>query len=100
MPHIAVPVAGIIAMLGGLSIAIGFHARWGAILLIIFLIPVTLFMHAFWKVGDPAMQQMQMANFLKNIALLGGALAFLYFGAGPVSVDARHEVVHGRLAPA
>jgi uncharacterized membrane protein YphA (DoxX/SURF4 family) len=35
------------------------------------------------------MQQMQMSMFLKNIALMGAALAFSYFGAGPVSVDAR-----------
>jgi len=36
---------------------------------------------------------------MKNIALLGGALAFFYFGAGPVSVDAHREVPAARLEP-
>jgi putative oxidoreductase len=94
-PHILVPLSGVLALAGGLSLVFGFHARVGAVLLILFLIPVTLYMHAFWKAADPTVQQMQIVNFMKNIALLGGALAFLAFGAGPVSIDAhREEPIH------
>ena len=84
-----VPLSGFIALLGGLSILLGYHARIGALLLIAFLVPVTLTLHAFWKVADPVMAQVQLAMFLKNVSMLGGALLIAYFGAGPVSLDAR-----------
>jgi putative oxidoreductase len=37
------------------------------------------------------MVQVQQAMFLKNLSLLGGALLIAYFGAGPLSLDARRE---------
>jgi len=89
MASLMVPLSGAIAVAGGLSIAAGYRARWGAILIVVFLIPVTLSMHKFWTVADPAMQQMQMAHFMKNVALLGAALLISYFGSGPLSVDNR-----------
>ena len=89
LPSLAVPVAGIIALLGGLSIAFGFRARIGAWLLVIFLVPVTLFMHRFWGVPDAMMAMMQQVNFMKNLSMLGAALLIAWFGAGPVSLDAR-----------
>jgi len=61
----------------------------GAWLIVVFLVPVTFTMHAFWAVQDPMMHQFQMAMFMKNIALLGAALLITQFGAGPVSLDAR-----------
>jgi uncharacterized membrane protein YphA (DoxX/SURF4 family) len=33
--------------------------------------------------------QMQKINFFKNLSMLGGAFLVNYFGAGPLSVDAR-----------
>jgi putative oxidoreductase len=86
--NILVPIAGVLALLGGLSVLLGFKARWGAWLLVFFLVPVSVMMHAFWAVKDPTMAQMQLVNFMKNITMLGGALLVVYFGAGPVSVDA------------
>lgn len=82
-----VPFSGILSALGGISIALGYKARWGAWLIVLFLLPVTFMMHAFWKVQDPMMQQMQMAMFMKNIALTGAALMIAYFGSGPLSLD-------------
>jgi putative oxidoreductase len=87
MANIAVPLAGILSLLGGLSVAFGYHARAGAVLLILFLIPVTVLMHNFWAVADPGIAKMQQAHFMKNVALLGGTLLIGYFGAGPCSVD-------------
>ena len=43
-----VPLAGVIAVLGGLSVLPGYLARFGALLLLVFLVPVTLVMHKFW----------------------------------------------------
>jgi putative oxidoreductase len=89
LANVAVPLAGLVALVGGLSLALGFHARVGAIALLVFLVPVTLFMHKFWGISDAQQAHMQMINFMKNVALMGGALFFVYAGAGAYSLDAR-----------
>lgn len=91
MADILVPVSGLLALIGGLSILTGFHARVGAVLILIFMTPVTLLMHDFWNVTDPAIAQVQMINFLKNLAIIGGALFLTFYGAGPVSIDQHHR---------
>src|SRR5229473_6974690 len=91
---ILVPVSGILAIVGGLSILLGFHGKLGAWLLVLFLVPVTLTMHNFWAVKDPMMQQIQMAMFLKNISMLGSALFFTQIGTGPLSLDSRRAPAH------
>lgn len=85
-----VPISGLMAITGGLSIAAGYKTRWGAWLLVAFLLPVTLTMHAYWKLRDPAQVHVQQAMFAKNISMLGAALLLTQFGAGPVSVDVRN----------
>lgn len=85
--ELLVPLSGIIGIVGALSIILGFRAKWGAWLLVIFLIPVTLMMHNFWAVADPMQRQVQMIMFFKNLAMLGGALLVAYWGAGPISFD-------------
>lgn len=89
MADILVPISGILAIVGGLSVLLGFHARFGAILLILFLLPVTFLMHNFWAFSDPEMAQMQMIHFMKNIAMLGGGVLIAFYGAGPISLDNR-----------
>jgi putative oxidoreductase len=88
MATVLVPFSGILAIAGGLSVLFGYKAKWGAWLLVAFLIPVTLMMHAFWKLDDPTQHQMQMVMFMKNTSMLGAALLIAWFGAGPVSIDA------------
>ena len=87
LASVLVPFSGVLAIVGGLSVAIGLRARWGALLLAIFLVPVTLSMHAFWSVSDPAAHMAQQAHFMKNVALLGCALLVAWFGSGPYSID-------------
>jgi putative oxidoreductase len=91
LASISVPFSGVMALLGGLSILLGYRAKWGAWLLIIFLIPVTLMLHNFWAVKDPMMAQIQIAMFMKNVSMIGGALLITQFGAGPLSLDARRS---------
>ena len=97
-PDFLVPISGVIALVGGLSVLLGFKTRIGAGLLIIFLVPVTVMMHNFWALTDSPMQQIERAMFLKNLTMLGGALVLSYFGAGPLSVDAllnrRRDVIN------
>jgi putative oxidoreductase len=88
LPDLLVPVSGVIALVGGLSVLLGFQTRIGAGLLVIFLVPVTLLMHNFWAAADPLAHQLERAMFLKNVTMLGGALVISYFGAGPLSLDA------------
>jgi putative oxidoreductase len=82
-----VPISGVLALAGGLSIALGYKARWGAWSLVAFLLPVTFIMHAFWRLQDPVLAHTQQAMFAKNISMLGAALMIAYFGSGPLSID-------------
>jgi putative oxidoreductase len=85
---VLVPFSGIIAIVGAISIILGYKARLGAWLIVLFLVPVTFMMHNFWAIEDPMMKQMQMGMFMKNLSILGGALLITYFGSGPLSLDA------------
>ena len=94
---ILLPVSGIMAIVGGLSILLGFHGKVGAWLLALLLVPVTFMMHNFWAVKDPIMLQFQMAMFLKNISMFGAALFFTQVGTGPLiwSSNVRSQAVSG-----
>ena len=91
LASIAVPIAGVLSLAGGLSVLLGYRAKIGAWLLIAFLAAVTPMMHNFWTVTDPMMHQMQLIMFLKNLSMMGGALLVTQFGAGPWSIDARRK---------
>lgn len=77
-PELTVPLSGLMAVLGGLSVAFGIWGDLGALLLVAFLLPVAFYMHAFWKESDPQQKANQMAHFLKNISMAGGALVLFY----------------------
>jgi putative oxidoreductase len=91
LASVVVPASGLLAIIGALSILLGYRAKLGAWLIAFFLIPVTFMMHKFWTVTDPMMAQIQMIMFMKNVAMLGGALLISQFGAGPWSLDARRS---------
>jgi len=86
----AVPLFLALAILveigGGLSVLLGFKARWGALALICFLIPATVIFHNFWTFTG-AEQRMQMISFLKNLAIVGGLLLLVLRGAGRPCID-------------
>jgi putative oxidoreductase len=88
---IAVPISGALAIAGGLSVLLGYRAKIGAWLLILYLALVTPLMHAFWAVTDPMAHQMQFVMFMKNVSMLGGALLITQLGSGPWSLDARQK---------
>lgn len=67
---------------GGLSVLLGYKAQWGAIALILFLIPATLLFHTDFS------QAGQETQFMKNLAILGGLLIMTQYGSGPLSLDA------------
>lgn len=90
MASIAVPMSGVIAFLGGLSILLGCRTKFGAWLIVIFLVPVTIMIHNFWAISDPVQAQIQHVNFMKNLSMLGAALLMIaHFGSGPLSLEGR-----------
>lgn len=91
VPAAPVMLVGAIVFLiaGSVSVVFGFKARIGALLLFVFLVLATYFFHAFWKVTDPQAQQMQMIQFMKNLALMGAMIFLIANGPGPASLDNR-----------
>jgi len=86
-PMFLVPLSGLIALLGGLSILLGYKAKLGAWLLIIFLFPITFVMHRFWEIQEGHIVLLQSYCFMKNLSLLGACLMISYFGSGPLSLS-------------
>ncbi len=77
-PKLAVYGSGLLIIFSGFGILTGVYVTWAVWALVIFLIPVTFMMHAFWKIEDPNAKMMDMIMFSKNMALLGAALAYLF----------------------
>jgi len=74
MAKIAVYVSGLMLVLGGIYIALGFYADLGALLIAIFLIPTAFLMHAFWKESDATAKANERIAFFKDLSLAGAAL--------------------------
>ena len=88
-PEQAVQATGAMLLAGGLSVMTGFKPRRGLALLIAFLVPVTLQMHRFWEQADAQKRQTEMIHFMKNMALVGAALAMMQIEEPwPASIDA------------
>jgi putative oxidoreductase len=90
IPQPKILLAGAIAflLLGGVSIVLGYKARLGALLLLVFLGAATYYFHDFRKAA-PEDQQREMIQFMKNLALMGTMVFFLANGTGPWSMDNR-----------
>jgi len=91
-PELAIMGTGALLILGGLSLVLGLWPRLGALMIVVFLLGVTPVMHNFWADTDPQMRMNDMGNFLKNVALLGGAcIAAALPTPWPASVDAHRH---------
>jgi putative oxidoreductase len=76
-PTAAIWGTGILLLLGGLSLLLGYQTVIGVTLLVIFLLGVSFKMHNFWAVPDPQTRMFERVNFLKNMGLLGLLLMLL-----------------------
>jgi putative oxidoreductase len=72
-----------VLFVGGLSILLGYQARWGALLLIGFLIPATLIFHTNFPDEEIA--------FFKNLGLMGGLFMIVAYGSGSYSLDRQYS---------
>ena len=68
-------------LVGSITVILGYFARFGTVLLLIFLIPTTLIFHNIFV--DPKM----MIQFMKNMSMFGGLLVLLSYGPGRISLD-------------
>jgi len=74
-----VPFSGGQLLFGGLAIVLGVYPVLGAGAIAVFLPIAAVTMHDFWTVPEEE-QQTEMTQFLKNVIMTGGALAFLAVG--------------------
>jgi putative oxidoreductase len=86
LPQIMLAGAIVFLIVGSLSVLLGFKARIGASLLLIFLVMATYFFHDFWTMEGEAVQQ-QMIQFMKNLSIMGALLFIIANGSGPMSLD-------------
>ena len=86
LPEVLLALAIVIELGGGLALVIGWMTRWAALAIIGFTVVATLVFHNFWAV-PAAEAQMQMIQFMKNLAIMGGMLCIVAFGAGRYSID-------------
>ena len=76
-PKAAVVISGLLIIVGGLSVIVGYHVWLGLACIMLFLVPVSFLMHNYWVETDMMQRINQRVNFQKNIALLGAALMML-----------------------
>ena len=72
-------------LLGGILLLIGYRAKLGVFLLLLYWVPVTFIVHDFWTVSGEA-HRMEGIHFMKNMAIIGGLLMVFANGVGRYSV--------------
>lgn len=71
---LATQASGVMIIIGAVMLLLGVWADLGALLLVVFLLPTAVLMHAFWKETDAQAKQLEMIQFQKDMALGGAAL--------------------------
>jgi putative oxidoreductase len=87
VPTVTAIVVGLIELVGGIAILVGFQTRITSWVLAIFTIATALVAHTGWA------DQNQMIHFLKNVAITGGFLVLASSGPGAYSIDARRGLI-------
>lgn len=78
-PATSVLITGVLLAVGGLGMFLNASIKMSAVILLIFMIPTTFMMHAFWKEKDSALRMNEQIAFFKNMALVGALLMMLNF---------------------
>ncbi len=90
VPEVCAAIAIALELGCGLALLLGYKARWAALGLAIFVAVITPIFHNFWAL-PAAQQMMNKLQFDKNLAILGGLLVLMAFGAGGFSLDGRRK---------
>ena len=95
--HVLLGGATAFLILGVAALVLGLMTRWGAALLMFFLIPATVLFCDFWNyVGEARVEPMM--HFYKNLGLFGGLALLLGRGGGSWGFDRMREKHRQRLA--
>ena len=85
VPLLAYAAAVVAEVFGGLFLVIGYRTRAAAALLAVYTLLAAILFHANWADVN------NMIHFMKNVAIIGGLLQVIAFGAGALSVDNRRS---------
>ncbi len=86
-PELWTWLALLLEVLISVSLILGIGTRYGAILVFLFVLVATAIAHRYWEFPAGPQQIGQYNNFLKNISIMGGALAIFVTGPGRFSLD-------------
>jgi putative oxidoreductase len=86
LPAVALGIALVIELVGGLAILLGLYTKFTAWIVFLYMIPTTFLFHNFWAMQGAAHDD-NMLHFEKNLAIMGGLLTLATFGPGSMSVD-------------
>lgn len=89
-PSLMAVLAGLLELLGGIALVLGWQVRWAGLALALFTLAAGVLFHAYWSAPE-AQQMVAQLLFLKNISIAGGMLVVSALGAGPLSLDARRQ---------
>jgi putative oxidoreductase len=87
LPEVGAAIAVAVELGVGILFAIGFKARWMALILAVFTLAAGILFHNYWALSDVAQIASNKINFWKNVAISGGFLMAFAFGPGRYSVD-------------
>jgi putative oxidoreductase len=87
-PEAMVWLSIIIHIVGGILLIVGWKTKSASWVLLALVVIATAMAHRFWQF-DAAQYGNQLNHFLKNLAIVGGLLYVVVFGAGAMSVDGR-----------
>lgn len=86
LPEVGAVIAIVVEVVAGIALIVGWKARWAALAIAIFTLATMFLFHPYWTL--PADKQYpEMLAFWKNLAIFGGMLMVMAFGAGRFSVD-------------
>jgi putative oxidoreductase len=91
-PQLMLVGAIVFLIVGSISLVLGFKARIGAVLLLVFLVLATYYFHDFWNFSG-ADRQNQMIQFMKNLSMMGAMAFVIANGPGAFSLDRRLAAV-------
>jgi putative oxidoreductase len=77
VPLFAVPLSGLMLLLGGVSLVMGVLPAAGVALLVGVLVSSAFVMHPFWRIADAAARAEERSRFRRNVILTAATLALL-----------------------
>ena len=90
LPEVSAAIAIAVELGLGLLLVVGWQTRWAALGIAVFTAVITFIFHNYRAVPAEQMMQQQQA-FFKNIAIVGGLLLVVAFGAGAWSFDGKRQ---------